>query len=206
MLRQDVQDPRQFTQLSTTNPLVARTAVAEVFDGLELRVVGHPDLFRMRVSGVECLAIASAHIAARGDVDLVSPRLQHNYLVVQAFDEECAVEWDGERVVLAPGDILISSPGQTLVASIRGQGMVRIISIRERLVWRVFAALTGFLPTRPIRFDTVASGDSGSWGAWSAETGMLLDRLENGRQPFDLRFLHYAETLFVSGFGRALAA
>lgn len=177
---------------------MARTAVAQVLGELELRVMGHLDLFRMRIWGVECLAIASAVIAARGEEDFVSPRLQDSYMVVQALDRECWVERDGEQVLLAPDDIMISSPGQTLAVSLRGQGRVHIVSIQERLVRCVFAALMGFLPARSICFDTVTAGDSGSWAAWSEEMGKLLKRLEDGRQPCDLRFLHAVETMFVT--------
>lgn len=196
-------DPRGITRLITANPVVARTAVTEVLDReVALLVVGDPDQFRLRLLGVEGVATTSAIFLTRGDEDLVSTRLRTSYLLVHVLGGECWIERDGEQALVAAGGVTISPPGEQLAVRLRGQGMVRIVSIHERLMRRIFAALTGFLPARPIHFDAKMAYDGHFLDTWAQGIEHLLRELEDGTHSRDAGFVHNVEATFVDALLR----
>lgn len=194
---------RRFTRLITSSPLIARTTVEEVHaTELELQVVGDPGRFRLHLRGVEGVAVSSALVLTRGDVDLASSPWRTSYLLVHVLGGDCWIERDGEQVLVAAGGVTISAPDEQLALRLRGQGIVRIVRIQPRLMGRVFAAMAGFLPARPIRFDSATTRDGDFLDVWAREVEHLLKTLEDGTQACDIKVLHHVEMAFVEALLR----
>ncbi|HJQ46565.1 MAG TPA: hypothetical protein VJ870_09630 [Amycolatopsis sp.] len=192
-----VSDPRRFTELSTTNWLSAQTTVQEVLGELQLRSARGPLQFRMRLRAAECIAISLGVLGLRGEVDLVTPRTRASYLVVHVLGGDCWAERDGKPLALAPDSVVILSPGESFRAAARGSAHLRVVTIQRRLVHGIFARMAGFMPTRPIRFDSAMPGDGAFWDMWSECVRYLLAKLGDGRQPRTMGFVRDVEAVFV---------